>query len=268
MLVMTQITPGGLHAAEKGDVVRIGGTGCALGGMKKLAQAFQKSHPGAVVTVAPSLGSDGGIKAVLTGALDLAVSARPLRDDEREKGAAAFEYAKTPFIFVTSHKGETYDLSLQRLASIYAGETKAWPDGTPIRVILRPAGDADTLMLRCLSPEMDRAVQSALSREGMVTAVTDQENADIIEKIRGGFGASTLAQVQSEQRPVRTLRVNGEAPGIATLTSGSYPFYKTLFAVTGPNVSTATMAFISFLNSPAGRTILTRSGHLAPGGGR
>lgn len=262
LLVLALCPSGGLHAADKGTVIRIGGTGGALGSMREAAKAFHKKHPEITFRFAPSLGSSGGIKAVLAGALDLALSVRPVSDDERKQGAVSVEYTRTPFIFVTSHKGEELDLTLERLVSIYAGETKDWPDGAPLRVVLRPAGDADTAYLKAMSPAMDKAVQAALSREGMVMAVTDQETADMIGSIRGGFGTLTLAQLMAERRPLTPLRVNGIAPSLRALAHGTYPYYKTFSLVTGPKTSKEMRAFIKFINSPEGWSVLTRTGNL------
>jgi len=262
LIAFTLLGIGSLHAADKGETIRIGGTGSALGGMKEAARAFQGKHPEITFRFAPSLGSSGGIKAVLAGALDLALSARPVSDDERKQGAMAVEYARTPFIFVTSHKGKAWDLTLEQLVSIYTGETRAWPDGVPLRLILRPAGDVDTAYLKAMSPMMDKAVQAAQSREGMVVAITDQETADTIGRIRGGFGALTLTQLLAERRPLMPLRVNGTAPSLRALADGSYPYYKTFSMVTGPKTSREAQAFIKFINSPEGRSVLTRTGNL------
>jgi phosphate transport system substrate-binding protein len=64
-------------AAYAGEIVRVGGAGSGLGGMRLLAKAFEAGHPGTKVQVFSSLGSSGGIKALLVGSLDLAVSGRP-----------------------------------------------------------------------------------------------------------------------------------------------------------------------------------------------
>jgi phosphate transport system substrate-binding protein len=66
--------------------VKIGGTGNALGTMREVAKAYSKRNPGAKITVLPSLGSGGGIKAAADGAIDIAVSSRPLKDDETKVG--------------------------------------------------------------------------------------------------------------------------------------------------------------------------------------
>ena len=260
LIAFTLFPAGSPRAADK--VVTIGGTGCALGDMKEVARAFRAKHPEVVFHFPPSLGSSGSIKALLAGAIDLALSSRPVSEEERKQGAVSAEYARTPFIFVTSHKGRLPDLMIEKLAAIYAGETKTWPDGAPFRVILRPAGDADTAYLKDMSPAMDKAVQAALSRQGMVTAVTDQDAAEMVGRIRGGFGALTLAQLVAERRPLKPLSVNGVAPGLRALADGSYPYYKTLSLVTGPNTGEETRAFIKFVNSPEGRSILAKTGHL------
>ena len=264
LLAVMLCFPGNPLAAYAGEVIRVGGTGCALGGMKEAAHVFRKKRPDVTFSFVPSLGSSGGIKAVLSGALDLSLSSRPITDEERKQGASQAEYARTPFIFVTSHKGKTGDVTLDLLVSIYAGETKTWPDGVPLRLIMRPAGDADMVYLKTLSPAMDKAVAAALKREGMVMAVTDQENADAIERIRGGFGAFTLAQLLAEQRPLTPLRLNGTTPSLAALSNGSYPYYKTFYAVTVSRPNQGVQAFIKFLNSPEGRRVLKETGHLAP----
>ena len=88
--------------AASADGLRIGGTGVALGGMSLLAEAFEAAHPDTEIEVLPSLGSSGGVKALLAGAIDLSVSSRALKDAETEKGAIARLYATTPLAVVTS----------------------------------------------------------------------------------------------------------------------------------------------------------------------
>ena len=84
------------------ETIRVSGTGAAIGGMKLLGEAFGKKHPGVTVVVYPSLGSAGGIKAVAAGKLDLAVSARRVKEEEKVPGLVEKPYAKSPYIFATS----------------------------------------------------------------------------------------------------------------------------------------------------------------------
>lgn len=69
--------------------------GCALGTTKLLAAAFEKSHPGVRISVLPSLGTSGSIKAVNQGAIDIGIGGRPMKEDERRLGLHILEYLTT-----------------------------------------------------------------------------------------------------------------------------------------------------------------------------
>src|ERR1700753_2742204 len=75
--------------------LRIGGTGMALGAMTTISAAFVASETDAAMEVLPSLGTGGGLAAVAAGAIDLALSARPLTDTDRAKGLMSWAYART-----------------------------------------------------------------------------------------------------------------------------------------------------------------------------
>lgn len=243
--------------------IKIGGVGSALGSMRLLAAAFEKSHPGVKVTILPSLGSSGAFKAMVKGAIDIGLSGRPMKEEELKLGLLMSEYAKTPFVFITKRDVNIADISTEKIIKIYKGELETWPDGKRIRPVLRPAGDSDTLILAGISPEMGKAVETALSRHGMLIAITDQENADLIEKTPGAFGASTLAQIISEKRLLKILSYNGVTPSAGTLANGTYPLFKPFFIVTTRDVSAPVRQFIDFIRSPAGRKILEKSGSMA-----
>ncbi len=244
------------------DVIRIGGTGSALGTMKVLAGAFEKSYPTAKVSVMPSLGSSGAIKAVAQGAIEIGISGRALKEEEMNRGLSAAEYARTPFVPVV-HAGVALSaITAGEIVRIYTGEMKMWPNGERIRLVLRPASDVDTSLLKDISPEMGRAVDAALSRTGMLTGINDQQNAELLEHTPGAFGFSTLAQVSTENPELKMLTWNGVRPSVQALAKGSYPFSKRLFFVTKGPLSPATRTFIDFVLSSEGRKLLEQTGNM------
>ncbi len=249
-------------AADASQEIRIGGTGTALATMKLLGEQFRTKHPDITITTPPSLGSSGGIKALLEGKLDIAISYREPTGDEQSKGLKSIEYARSPFVFLTNKTNKVSDITLQKVIDIYSGKIITWPDETPIRLILRPAGESSTKILAGMSEDMNRAVQHSLTRIGLNIAVHDQENADLLERLPGSFGTGTLCQILSEKRDVNILSVNGVKPSVKTLADGSYPYYKDLYLITGPKSSPLARQFIDFVFSPSGRSILSRTGHL------
>lgn len=250
------------------DEVRIGGTGSALGAMHLLANAYEKFDRGTKLSVLPSLGSGGGIKALLAGAIEIGVSSRALRDKERSQGALELEYARTPFVFATRPATKATGITVTEIAGIYSGRIRNWPDGTRIWLVMRPKGDTDTALIARISPEVRAALDIARKRAGQLTAVTDQECAMLLEKHPGSFGTSTLGQILTEKRKLKALGLNGVEPSAKNLAAGSYPYYKPLFIVTTSKTPEAARRFIAFVQSKAGREILQQTGHVVPPFGR
>jgi phosphate transport system substrate-binding protein len=256
LLILSTVWTSLSSAAEQ---VRIGGTGGALAAMRKLASEFQRSHPGVAITVLPSLGSTGGIRAVLSGALDLGISSRRLSD--AEQGVVAHELGRTPFVFAVRKDNPATGTTIGDIEAIYTGATRTWPNGQRLRVVLRPEAEYDTALLKSMSPGMERAVNEALSREGMIVAVTDQDNAQTIEKVPGALGTTTMAQIITEELPFKMLSLNGVRPGLDTLGNGSYPYFKTYYLVEKPGSRPVVRDLVRFILSSRGREILSRCGY-------
>lgn len=246
------------------EEIKIGGTGAALGSMQLLAEEFTARNPDIRVTMVPSLGSGGSIKAVLAGAIGLALTSRAITESERKLGAVELEYARTPFVFAVSTKSKVSAISSAELADIYAGKMVSWADGSPVRIVLRPVSDIDTEMVRNISPAIGRALAAAQARPGVQFSVNDQDAAADLERIHGAVGPSSLALIVSEKRALRALKLDGREPTPSNAASGAYPYYKRLFLVTGSKRPAAVERFVAYLQSPAGRKILTGNGQWIP----
>ncbi len=241
--------------------LRIGGTGAALGGMKIIGAEFEKRNPDVEVTVFPSLGSSGGIKALVAGAVDIAVSARQLKPKEAEKGLRAKLYATTPLALVTSSSTQSHGLSMGELAAIFAGDMTEWEDGTQIRLVLRPKSETTTKALQSLSDEMGDSVELAHARQGMLVASNDQDNADALEKITGSLGVITLGQIATEERNIKVLLLDGVLPEAGAAPSRNILSTTSLFVVSTQDKPQVVEEFISFLFSPKGQEILDVRNH-------
>jgi phosphate transport system substrate-binding protein len=248
-------------AMAQAQEVRIGGTGAALGTMELLGLAYAKTQPQTRIIVLPSIGSGGGIKALLAGAIQIGVSSRPLSEAETTAGAVAVEYGRTPFVFATAAVSTAIGVTTQNLADFYAGKLNEWPDGSKVRLVLRPIGDSDSETIKNMSPAMREAKSTAEQRKGMVFTVTDQETASSIEKTSGAVGPATLALLLSEKRALKALTLDGIVASPQNIANGSYPLYKQMLIVTGPKSPPEALAFVAFVRSATGRAILQQTGH-------
>jgi phosphate transport system substrate-binding protein len=261
-LLFTVVSLSAASPAAPQQPLRVGGTGSAVAAMARLGAEAEARDPSIRIQVLPSLGSTGAIRAVADGAIDLAVSGRPLRAAERALGIVSREVARTPFLFAVGPRVGATSLTTDDLVAIYRGTLVTWPDGQRIRVVLRPPSDSDTGILGSISPEVSAAVDAAARRPGMLLAVTNTECDEILARSPGSVGPTSLLQLRTEPHPLRPLRWNGVEPTLENLASGRYPLAKPVHLVFREPAGDGVRRFLAFLASPAARALLREMGAL------
>jgi phosphate transport system substrate-binding protein len=242
------------------QTLRLGGTGTAAEMLRQVGAKFTVAT-GVKVDVIPSLGSTGAIRALADGLLDIAVPARPLKADESAAGLSEVATLRTPYVLATSHHGLN-ELKTADLPKIFAAERATWIDGTAIRIILRPRSETDTALLGKLFAGMDQAIEAARRRPEVPTAATDQDNADLAERVPDSLTGTTLTQLKTEHRNLRVVPLDGVEPTLANFESGAYPFAKKLHFILRPNSASDAQRFVDFLRSPEGEKALRETGTL------
>ena len=253
-----------LSPASAADIL-VGGTGAANGTLQALGAEYAKTHSGTRLKVLPSLGSSGGIKALLSEKIAIAVAGRPLSESERNAGLVEREFARTPLVIAVSIKNSVAHLTLDEIAALYTGRTTHWADGTPVRPVLRPADDSDTTILKTLSPAVAHAADAALARDGMLVAITDTDSADALERLPGAFGTASLSTLVSEKRALKAVTIAGREPSVKALSENRYPWHKAVYLVTRETVPTEVADFLKFVRTPAAQAVLRASGNLPAG---
>ena len=238
-----------IASTASGETLRIGGTGSALGTMKQIVKAFIAEYPDSKIEVLPSLGSGGGLRALSAGSIGIALSARPLKD----KAIAFAGNIALPAANLTN----------EQLVEIYQSGDSHWPNGERIRVVLRPERETDTKLMKKFIPNMTSAIDAARSIPGVPTAYNDQEIAEMLERIPGSLGTSTLSLLLSEGRKLQVFSLNGVQPNRESIQDGSYPMTKEFYLVVPKSPTEIAKKLKAFVFSPKGAEILTKYGHLA-----
>lgn len=245
-------------------VLRAGGTGMVLAAMRRLGALYAALHPGRSVEFLPSLGTGGGIRAVLARAIDLGLLARPLLPEEAARGLRARAFARTAIAIVTGGGTTSAGITLDQFGAILRGEVTTWPEGNRLRLVRREASDADWQLLAALSPEMARSVAIAHRRPGLVTAGTDQENAEALQAMAGSIGMMSIGQLRAEALRLRPLALDGVAPDLAAVESGRYPLSRTLHVAWTADAAPGVAPFLDFLAGDEARTTLLNLGYGPP----
>jgi phosphate transport system substrate-binding protein len=142
-------------------------------------------------------------------------------------------------------------LTVEQVADAYAGRMQTWPDGKPLRLVLRSAFESETLALKTLSPEVARAVDLALKRRDLPIPENDLEALALIARVNGSLGSSSLGLILSTQARVRTLSLQGREPTLAHLISGVYPWSRSYWLVQRAEASPAVRSLVTLLTSQA-----------------
>jgi len=242
------------------ETLRIGGTGAAAQMMRHIGAIFADRSEIKIEFI-PGLGSSGGIRAVADGVLDIAISGRALKPDEATSGLTAIAAMRTPFVFATSHRNPG-GLKASELAELFRSAKAKWPDGAPLRLILRPKSESDTALLGELFPGLGDAIAVARLRPDVPIAATDQDNTDLAQSVEGSLVGATFTQIKMEKTALRMIAIDGVEPNLENFEKGAYPYGKTLYIILRVKKSAAAERFVAFLQSPQGQAASRDSGAL------
>lgn len=257
-LFFSLILPCKFSSADIG-VVRVGGTGMALAAMQQLGDRLTSLDPSLRVEVLPSLGTPGGLRALNERAIDVAVVGRPLKPEEKAKGAAEAACMATALVFASSHPAPPA-INKGDIPGIYANASPTWPNGQALKVLLRARAGSENGYLAAAIPGMAAALESAYARSGVPVATTDQDNAELALQTAGSFAIMTLLQIRAERLDLRALALDGVAPSSDTLANGAYPLQVRICVALPADPTPAAVKFVAHLRSLAGQALLEKLG--------
>jgi phosphate transport system substrate-binding protein len=242
-----------VSSPARAERIALGGTGSATELLRRLGQEFG-ARTGIDVEVIAGMGSSGALRAAGDGILDVVVAGQPLSEADKAKGLNVAYTLRTPFVFATSQPTPPR-MSMADILRAYTTSTAVWPDGEPIRVILRPKLDSDTTVMEGIFPGFAEALAAARSRPDVPVAATDQDNAALAERTPGSLVGTTYLQVNVERRNLRLVTLDGVEPTMENFERGLYRHAKNLSFVLTANPKPAAQRFVAFVRSPEGEAM-------------
>lgn len=100
------------HAVE---TIRINGSGIALDMMKPLLAAYLKVNGNVRIEMGKPMGSSGATRALIAGALDIAVCSGNLKLEEAAQGVTQKKYGITPLVIATEKNVPKSGISTKEL---------------------------------------------------------------------------------------------------------------------------------------------------------
>ena len=249
-------TEGGAAPAEDlSGSVATGGSTSVEQVIGALSEAFMEEYTDVDITYDPT-GSGAGITGAEDGTLDIGLSSRALKDEEKEKGLVETTFALDGIAIVVNSENTVEDLSLEQIKQLATGEITNWsevggPD-LPVVLIGREAGSGTRDGFESIVDVEDACVyeQELTSTCAVMAAVASNPNA---------FGYVSLSAVDETVKPVT---VDGVAASEETVQDGSYQIQRPFVFVTkeGEELSPQAQAFVDFATGDAAKELIINAG--------
>ncbi len=223
------------------------------------------------VTVDTQGGSAGGLTQLGDGQIDIAMSSKPVSDDDRR--------AHPNVNYVSTHIGEDAVGLIVRREIVDAGlrnVTRAQArDIFEARVTNWKALGGGDLAIFVYDKEPGRGTREVLDRylygsekapappasDRFAIVGGNEETRTKLESTPGSVGPLSVAFATGRDK-LAVLAVDGITPTPATIANHTYPLSRPLYLVTNGDPTGAEKAFIDYLLGPEGQKLVTKHGYL------
>lgn len=226
----------GGNEIQRGDTAQLSGTILMVGStsmetfVTTLAEGYMELHRDVTVNT-EFVGSGAGIEAVLNGTADIGNSSRNLKDEEKTAGAVENIVAIEGIAVCVDSDNTVSNLTKQQLVDIYIGMVTNWSQvggaDSPIVVVGREAGSGTR-----------NAFEELLGARGncVYANVLDSAGA-VMAKVASTPGAIGYVSLDMVNDSVVALQLNGVAPSVENIKTGSYLLYSPFVMATMGDIS-------------------------------
>lgn len=261
LLALVCILVFGASAAMAETKIRIDGSTTVLPIMQKMVEAYMKANPGVSITVSGG-GSGNGVKAIIDGTTDLAMSSREMKDKEiatakeKNRDPKPLAIAIDALVPIVHPANPVKNLTIAQLRDIYAGKIKNWKD---------VGGDDKEIVVisRDTSSGTYEAWQELIMGDakvfpGALLQASSGAVLQVISKNKFAIGYDGYGYVNPT---VKVVAVEGVMGSPETASSKAYKVARPLFIITSGAPAGDVGKFVEFIMDPAkGQKIVSESG--------
>ncbi len=247
--------------------IHLAGTG-AMGPLAgRLAQTFVRrgrslGRGGPQIVVEESIGSGGGIRAAVDGAVDLGMVSRPLEDGERALGLIEVKVARDAVILAAHSEVLAAGVSSDELRQLYGGQRHTFADGSPAVLLLRDRKESANAALERIVPGLSGLREASYGEHRLRVLYHDGAMAGALAATPGALGVFSLGALLAHGLPLRVLALDGHLPTMNTLSDGSWQATRDLSFVLRRDRLDRARGFLAFVASKAGREVTAACGYL------
>ena len=253
LLVVLAMASVGSTRTVRGEKVSIAGSSTVLPIVAEAIKEYRLLNP-ATEFVLGGGGSGNGIKATAAGTVQIGMSSRALKDDEKAGGLLPAKIGYDGIVLVVHARNPLAGVSSQQVVAIYTGAITNWKElggaDAPIKVLstnerhgtfdgfrehfrleARPEGQeggGKYLSFKRTGGQFGTVKALALDgNEAVLAAMMTKPNAFAYTSM-----GAALRVLASGRAPVKMLQLDGTSPTVAAVLDGTWPVIRPLFVLT------------------------------------
>ena len=251
-IVFLLTTPSCRRTGDSGTTLTIAGSTSVQPFAEKLAETYMAAHPGLAINVQGG-GSTAGVRAAETGAAQIGMSSRHLKDSEQALHQVTI--ALDGIAIIVNAANPVAGLSRAEVAAIFAGEIPRWnrvggPD-RPIHFVTREEGSGT----RGAFEEMVMGKKEIAPR-----ALVQDSNGAVREIVASDPDALGYISLGLVDRRVRAVAVDGVLPTHETIVAKRYAVVRPFLFLTREAPAGSARAFVEYVLGPEGQRLLGLEG--------
>jgi phosphate transport system substrate-binding protein len=257
---------GGLpSAAQTKAAIKVTGADSMWDRVHHLAVLYMKDHPQVDITVSRHSLADDGMRALIAGEVDVAMTSRKITAQESEaakaKGLQLDEHlvGYGGIVIITDLHNPVDELSIEQVKKIFTGQIVNWKDisGKDQAITVFKSGPKNPGTLLFVENDILGGVPITES------AITPPDFPGIIEKVAETAGSIGYVRMRDTfpgpAARTKRLKIRKDehsapvSPSRATIRNGTYPLQRPLYLYTAATASNDVRSFVDFVVSKGWR---------------
>jgi phosphate transport system substrate-binding protein len=251
-LFAVSCTGEGIEDSDHQTTVTIAGSTSVMPFTEKLAEYFMLDHPDLIIDVQGG-GSTAGVQACMNRTVDIGMSSRHLKDDE--KSLNCITICNDGIAVVVNPKNPLNNLTIDQIRDIFNGRITNWKDlgwiDRKIDAVSREEGSGTR------SSFEELIMKKVEIDDGIMVQDSNGSVKEVIATDPYSLGYISLGLVDGR---VKGLSVDGVSPTRDNIKNGRYKIVRPFLFLLNGNAAEKAQIFIDFVLSKEGQTILGKEG--------
>jgi len=263
MAVLLALTGTGCGPASEKPVMQvesitISGSDSAYPSVKRLAEVYNREHPGDRIRFLPGGHSEAGVSGVVDGTAQIGIVSRDFIPEEQEHALIRYPFARDMLVFATHPGVKVREISSQELLNIFSGKITNWKNlgGADREIVVLDRPDYTSASIKLQKTFFGEGFE--VTPRAMILERPEQVD-ESLRNVPGSIGYTAYSNLYADN-DIPMLHVDGVMPSPEQLQYSSTEMFREYTFVFKDRPQGLARRFVDFIYSSVGEKILLSKG--------